>query len=222
MNEIKHHLYYSPGACSLAPHICLEETGAPYQAHRVTIANGDQRQPQFIAINPRGRVPALVIIESSGKQVLTESLAIMLYLAQQYPEAKLLPVANGGADYSLVRALEWMSWLGANVHQGTTRAVIRPESFCQSPSALEEIRTIARQRLAIAFADIESNLSGRQWALGETYSAVDAYLLVFFRWGGKCGLSMRQQYPEFTRVMDKVRDRAAVQSVIRAQGIEID
>lgn len=218
MPDLEHRLYYSPGACSLAPHIGLEEIGLPYHAERVTIADGENRKPEYLAVNPRGRVPALVIFVDGHRQVLTESIAIMVYLAQRYPVSRLLPSESD----QFARAIEWMAWLGSNVHQATTRTIIRPSSFAHSESAQAEVRECGLERLCLSYDDIELRLEGQQWALGNAFSLVDAYLLVFFRWGGKCGLAMRGKYPNFTAVMDRLRARSSVARVIAAQGIEIE
>lgn len=219
---MKYQLYYSPGACSLASHIALEELEADYEATEVVIADGAHLQPAYLAVNPRARVPSLVIRDDGGERVLTETTAILVYLAQQYPERELLPLNAGDAPYSLARALEWIGWLGANVHQGTTRSVIRPGSFTDDESAFESVRAKGRERAREAFADIDDRLSRSAWALGDRFSFVDAYLLVFYRWGGKCGFIMRDAFPHFTRAMDAVRARSAVQKVVAQQGIAIE
>lgn len=206
----------------MASHIALEEMGCDYQAVPVVIADGAHQKPDYLAVNPRGRVPALVIRDASGERVLTETIAILVHLAQSHPDKGLLPLATGDQPESLVRALEWMAWLGANVHQGTTRSVIRPASFTDDEGARESVAKKGLENARIAFADIDERLRDREWALGSGFSLVDAYLLVFYRWGGKCGLAMRESYPAFTRVMDAVRERPAVEQVIEAQGIQIE
>lgn len=128
----------------------------------------------------------------------------------------------GDAPYSLARALEWIGWLGANVHQGTTRSVIRPGSFTDDESAFESVRAKGRERAREAFADIDARGFHSSWALGERFSFVDAYLLVFYRWGWKCGFVMREALPHFARVMDAVRALPAVQKAVAQQGIEIE
>ena len=118
-------LFYSPGACSMAPHVVLEELGLPFEAVRVVIADGANRTPDYLGINPRGRVPALQITDGAGTRVLTEALAIMVYLAQRHPEPALLPTD----PEAFACTLEWMSWLGSTLHQTGIRTVLRPERF---------------------------------------------------------------------------------------------
>jgi len=219
----QYRLYHSPGACSLAAHIVFEELGVPYEPVRVVIAEGQNQTAAYLAINPRGRVPALAIREDQTddgqtEQVLTELSAILIYLAQTYPAASLLPLDT----LSFVRAVEWMSWLGSTMHAGGVRTVLRPDRFVSDPAAADAVKTRGKENVLIGFADIESRLHGRPWALGECYSMVDAYLLVFFRWGNRIGLPMRTDYPHYTRIMDAVRARPAVQRAISHEGIQVE
>jgi len=118
-------LYFSPGACSLASHIGIEETGAPYEAKLTALAKGDQRTPEYLAINPRARVPAL----KTEDGVITENVAILTYLAKRFSEKNLLPRDLSGE----VRCLSMMAWLSNTVHPGFTR-VFRPERFAEDPT----------------------------------------------------------------------------------------
>ena len=111
-------LYYSPGACSMASHIGLEESGTPYEAKLTSTAKGEHKTPEYLAINPRGKVPALRI----GADVLTENLAILTYVAKQFPGADLLPKH----PLQEARCLSFMAWLSNTVHPSFTR-VFRPE-----------------------------------------------------------------------------------------------
>lgn len=211
-------LYYSPGACSFAAHIALEETGCEYETRRVVVAKKENREPDYLVINPRGRVPALVISDEHGERVLTEAMAIMVYLARRFPGRQLLPM--DGEDFE--RALEWMGWLGSTVHQTGTRAMIRPSGFVDDEGCQEKIRTAARERVRSYYQDIEQRLSGREWAVGDRFSVVDGYLLVFYRWGNKVGMDVRQDFPNYTGIMDRVRQRPAVRRVIERESIDLD
>lgn len=217
-------LYHSPGACSLAAHIAFEELGIPYKPVRVVIAEGQNQAPAYLAINPRGRVPALAISDHAAagdeakEQILTELSAILIYLAKTYPAANLLPQDT----LPFVRAVEWMSWLGSTMHTGGVRTVLRPDRFVSDPAAADAVKTRGTENVLTGYADIESRLAGRQWALGDQYSVVDMYLLVFFRWGNRVGLPMRQKYPNYTRIMDAARARPAVQRAIAHEGVAIE
>lgn len=211
-------LFYSPGACSMAPHILLEELGVPYEPVRLVIAEGDNRKPEYLVINPRGRVPALAIGDAQGERILTEASAILVYLARCHPRAGLLP-----EDPELFsRALEWMSWLASTMHQAGVRTVFRPERFTVDAAGAPAIAEQGRAAIRAGYADIESRLEGKSFALADRFSVVDIYLLVFYRWGNRCGLAMRRDYPHYARVMDSVRQRPAVQRVIAREGVEID
>lgn len=212
-------LYYSPGACSLAAHIALEEIGEPYWTERIVIAEGANRTPEYLAVNPHGRVPALRIRDGGKDQVLTELMAILLFLARRYPQARLVPNDTEG----FMRAVEWMSWLATTMHQTGVRMMLKPSRFAAGAACEPLVSASGRGIVEPGFREIDARLSGRAWALGEHFTAVDAFLLVFFRWGAfKLGFPMRATYPEYTRVMDKLRVRPAVAQVIADEGIRIE
>lgn len=212
-------LYHSPGACSLAPHILLEELGVPFDLVRVTIAEGANRKPEYLAINPRGRLPTLAYRDESGTEhLLTEAIAIMVLLTRRHPDLQLLP--EGPAAFA--RALEWMCWLASTMHQAGARTVFRPERFTTDEAGAPGIAAQGRIAIREGYAEIEQRLRGRTWTLGDRYSAVDGYLLVFYRWGNRCGLDMRRDFPEYARVMDAVRLRPAVQRAVAHEAVEID
>ncbi len=211
-------LFYSPGACSLASHVVLEELGVRYEGVRVTIAEGLNRKPEYLAVNPRGRVPALAIRDAAGERVLTESIAILTYLARTHPDLSLLPTE----PEAFARALEWMGWLGSTLHQTGARAVFRAERMVNDAAAAATVAERGRETFGEGLADIESRLRGKTWALGDHYSVVDAYLLVFFRWGNRMKFPVRTSFPEYTRIMDAVRARPAAQRAVEQEGIELE
>ena len=114
-------LYYSPGSCSLAPHIVLEEIGEPYQTLLVSAMDGSTSSTEYLQVNPKARVPALDI----GNEILTEVPAIVLYLALCNPDMKLL----GNTPYFLARAMEWMNWLSSGIHALAVAQNWRVERF---------------------------------------------------------------------------------------------
>lgn len=215
-------LYYSPGACSMAVHVVLEEIGAPFELELVS-SRGDREgamtaTPGWRAINPKGRIPALAPVPGSAggaPELLTEVPAILLYLALRHPEAGLLP----GDTASVARAVEWMNWLSGNVHAMAFGQIWRTQRFSDDEAALEGIRSRGRAALADHYAYIETLLAdGRGWALPTGYSVVDAYLLVFFQWGQRVGLAM-SDYPAWTGMVDRMLERQAVQRVLEREGI---
>jgi glutathione S-transferase len=218
MSMLPHYkLFYSPGACSLAPHIVLEELGVTFDPVRVVIAEGENRTPTFLAINPRGRVPALQVDDDQGTRTITEAMAIMIYLAQRYPESGLLETA----PESFARTLEWMSWLGSTLHQTGIRAVLRPERFTADSAGAPAIAARGHETVAVGYADLEQRLPREGYALGGQFTILDAYLLVFYRWGNRIGLDMRERFPRYSTLMDQVRARPAVQRVVAREGIDL-
>jgi glutathione S-transferase len=124
-------LYFSPGACSMASHIGLEETGAPYQAKPILLAKGQQRTDEYRKINPRGKVPALDV---DGK-ILVENTAILTYLARRFPEKKLLP----SDPYDEARCISTMCWFSSIVHPAYQH-YHRPERFADGDGALAAVK----------------------------------------------------------------------------------
>src|ERR1700680_1478517 len=121
-------LYYSPGACSMSAHIALEEVGTEYEPRVVKLAENQQRQPDYLAINPRGRVPVLVLADGT---VLTECAAILLYLARKFPKAKLWP----DDPLAQARCIEWLSWLASSVHVAFAQTRRPPRFVGQNPES---------------------------------------------------------------------------------------
>jgi glutathione S-transferase len=206
-------LYYSPGACSLAPHIVLEELGRPFGLSLVSTADGATRTPEHLRLNPKGRVPVLV----SGDSVLTEAPAILLHLALSHPGAALLADFQEG----LIRSLEWFNWLSGSVHAVAVRQVWRPETFTQDRAQQGAIIAKGQENLATAFALIEERMKHVAWAVGDRYSIVDAYLLVFYRWGNRMDLDMRARYPSWTRHALRVLERPAVTRALSREEISV-
>ena len=207
-------LYYAPGACSLASHIALEETGAPFETVRLDLAKGDQRAPEYLAVNERGRVPALV----EGDWVLTENTAILRHIARTHPLAGLWPAAP--RDQALVD--EWLGWLSTN-HHPTYAHIRRPERY----SADEATHPALRAKALDSFGDLctmtEVRLANGGWAVGDRYSVVDPYLLLFWTWGcgPACRFDMPERFPAWTRHARAMAERPAVQAVFAREGLTL-
>ncbi len=217
-------LYYSPGACSLAPHIALEEIGAPYAREVVwtdtskpgmTVAS-----PQWKAINPKGYVPALAgVAGSSGGAdgVLTEANAILLFLARSHPEARLLPSDPAGE----ARCLEWLGYISGSVHGGAIAAIWRAGRFVADEKDFPSVEAHGRTNLLKHFAYIERLFAqGRDWAVPGHYSVADSYILAIYRWGGRLGYDMTQ-YPAWTRHAEAMMARPAVFRAFQTEGITL-
>jgi len=211
--QIKPTLYFSPGSCSLAPHIVLEEIGLPFQLSHSSTSDGSTNTPEYLRINPKGRVPVLV----TGNSVLTEAPAILLHLAISNPDQKLL----SGIPDGLVRSIEWFNWLSGTVHAVAIRQVWRPESFTDMRAQHEDIVAKGKKNLEDAFAHIEFRLAKTDWAVGDRYSIVDPYLLVFYRWGNRIGFDMRALYKSWTKHSLRVIDRPATARALATEGISV-
>ncbi len=205
-------LYYSPGACSLAPHIVLEEIGAPFEAKRVMIAEGEHRSPDYLAINPHGRVPAL----TDGDFTLTEGPAILAYLGHRFPEAGLLDLADVGR---LGRTQELLNFFSSGVHVAFAQ-VWRAERFAASEAARAEVVAAGRAAVETCFVELETLAAEGRWVVGGRYSIADPYMLVFYRWGTRIGLDMTAR-PGWTRHKEAMLARPAVRRALVTEEIEI-
>jgi glutathione S-transferase len=221
-------LYISPGACSLAPHIILHELSLPQGFSNISVDARAGLTEQFAAINPKLRVPVLVLeYEDEGeeghemkREVITEVPAIMTALSMLKPELKLL----GGSDMEVVRSYEWMNWLSGWVHGVGFGCLWRSHRYSEDEIAIAGIRKKGKKTVEEAFEMIEERLAGRKseggWPVGEAFSVVDANLFVFWRWGGEVGLDMESRFPNYAELMKRVLEREAVKKALRAEGIE--
>jgi glutathione S-transferase len=168
-------LYYSPKACSLASHIALEESGLPYQAVSVDIRAGENVEASYLKINPSGAVPAL----RAGNTVITESQAILTYIADLVPETTLMPRPGTRAR---AKAHEWMNWISSSVHV-TYRSIFRPQTYAgEDPHAIAAVREHAKKKLWKLLIEVDTRLGDSLYALGSEFSVVDTYLFVFYLW----------------------------------------
>lgn len=205
-------LYYAPGACSFASHIAIEELGLPYETVRLNLAQGDQRKPEYLALNPRGRVPTLVV---DGK-VLTENVGIMTWLGGGFGQGKIWPKDT----WHQAMLVSTMAWLSNTVHT-TYSHLNRPERYADGEAAREAVKAKARVMYGDCLKEIDGLLAGRQWAIGNHYTVVDGYLLVFYRWGNRQGFPVKSM-ANYARLMDKVLARPAVKKVMADEGITLD
>jgi glutathione S-transferase len=207
-------LFYMPGACSLAAHIVVEELEAAAKIVPTLVPRGENRNADYLAVNPRGYVPALEI--SDG--VLTEAVAILVHLARTHPQPALLPPAGSIAE---ARTLEWLAWLTNTVHVAYG-ALWRPERFTNDETARERIAAEAKERIAALDADIERKFEdGRLFAVGADYTVADPYLLVFFRWANRIGLDASATCPAWTRWARRMEQRPAVARTLAAEGVSL-
>ncbi|MBK1690276.1 glutathione transferase GstA [Rubrivivax gelatinosus] len=198
-------LYYSPGACSLSPHIVLLESGLAFQAvmastktHR--LADGTD----YYTINPKGYVPLLEL--DSGER-LSEGPAIVQWIADQVPEKKLAPPAGTMARYRLV---EWLNFISTELHKGFSPLF--------TPGMPEEAKALFRSKLGDRFAHVDAALAEPPYLLGEDFSVADAYLFVVSSWAKHVGVDL-SRFAHLARFLERVGARPAVQQAMRAEGL---
>lgn len=209
MTELR--LWYSPGACSLAPHILLREIGASFEAMRTSIPEGAHLTDEFTRLNPKNRVPVLLL----NGEVITELPAIATAISNLAPDRWLM----GRTDLDRVRAYEWMNWLSGTVHGQGFGGLWRPHRFSDDPKTFENIRDKARRTIADCFDTIDKRLSGA-YSTGQNFTAVDAFLLVFYRWGNGINIDMAKAFPRYASFADALLQRPSVAAAIAAEGID--
>ena len=205
-------LFYAPGACSLASHIALEETGAPFERARVDLKAGAQNQPGYRRVNPKGRVPAL----ATERGVLTESPAILGYIAEAFPDAKLAPL---GDAYAMADMHAFNLFLATSVHVAFAH-VGRPGRYAEGEVAHAAMKAKAQDALDEYFALVEARLAdGRPFVHGDAYTVSDPYLLTFSRWFAERGLGHPERFSAVAAHRERIAARPASQRAMAAEGL---
>jgi glutathione S-transferase len=205
-------LFHSPGACSLVPHIALEEAGAVYEPVRVMLAQGEHLKPEYLAINPHARVPALVTEQGT----ITENVAILNYIADRFGAAGSVP---RGDAYVTGKCNELIGWFSSSVHI-TFALIWRASRFSDDESVHPLIQDHGRKILVAQFEEIEG-LVGDSWLVGDRFTAADSYALTFFRWGRRIGMDMRG-YPKWAALNARLLAEPSVQRAIAGEGLELE
>ena len=200
-------LYFSPGACSLASHIGLEESGAPYEAKPILLAKGQQRTEEYQKINPRGKVPALSV---DGK-ILIENTAILTYLARRFPERNLMP-ADPAEE---ARCIATMCWFSSIVHPSFQRAH-RPERFADGEEAHAAVKANGKKSFWANVQEIDSMIQGNEWIMGNRFTVVDGYALVFYGWGARSGHPMKELVA-YSAWQERMMNRPTVKKTVEAE-----
>lgn len=173
-------LHFAPGACSFVPHSMLELAGAEFEPSMVKLHKGEQRSPEYLALNPRGQVPVLV----DDGEVVTQIVAIVLHLDAKFPQAGILPAAG----VPRTRALQTLAWMNNTVHPTFTH-VFMPEKYSDNEAVKAGVRAFATQSYRGLLGEIEAlALKASPWIMGERPGALDAYALTLLRWGGYAGI----------------------------------
>ncbi len=198
-------LYFYPGSCSLAAHIALHETGQPFETAQVDIftkkcADGSD----YLAVNPKGAVPALGLDDGS---VLTECAAVLQYIADRHPEAGIVPAAGSLERY---RVQEALSYIGTEVHKSF--------SVQFSPGAPDAWKATTRAVLERHFDRLAGHLGSHEWIAGSRYSIADVYLFVVLGWAVHVKLDLAR-WPALAAYHARIAQRPAVQKAMRAEGI---
>ena len=202
--------YYAPKTVALAAHIALEETGADYEARRVDFQANEQRSNEYLDINPKGRVPALHTREG----ILTETPAILVYLAQTHPEAQLAPIADA---FGLAKLQEFNLYLCATVHVAHAHGP-RGSRWADDAAALEAMKQKVSSNMAECFQLIESRLFKGPWVLGEHYTVCDPYLFAIASWLAVDGVDINE-FPAIAEHSRRIKERPATKAVLELHGL---
>lgn len=198
-------LFFKSGACSLSPHIVLEELGLPYQAEKVDLkAKKTESGADFLAINPKGYVPALQLDNGT---VLTEGPAIVQYLADQHPQKKLAP-ANGTLERYQLQG--WLTFIGTELH--------KQFSPLFNPAAPEDWKAVCRGNIERRLAWVNEQLAGKDYLMGQDFSVADAYLFTVVSWTRVVRIDI-SAHANVTAFMARMAARPAVQAALKAEGL---
>jgi glutathione S-transferase len=198
-------LYYAPGTCALASHIALEEVGAPYSAERLNFKNNQQQSADYLKINPKGRVPALVT--DSG--VLTETPAILAFIAQSFPQAKLAPLDDPMA-FAQVQSIN--SYLCSTVHVAHAHKG-RGYRWATDETSFADMKRKIPETMAACFALIERDMLKGPWVMGERYTICDPYLYTVSGWLQSDGVDL-SKLPNVVAHRKRMEERPAVATVL--------
>jgi glutathione S-transferase len=202
-------LYYATGTCALASHIALEEAGAEFETVRIDFRSSEQRTPAYLAINPKGRVPALV----TNRGVLTETPALLAYIAQTFPHARLAPLDDA---FAFARAQEFNSYLCSTAHVAHSHRM-RGYRWADDPAAIEDMQRKVPQSVAECFELIEREMFAGPWVMGAEYSICDPYLFTLAQFLEGDGVDPAR----FPKVLDFRNRMAQRPAVIRALADEL-
>lgn len=203
--------YYSPGACSLAAHAVLKLVDAPVAMHAIDTRAGEQRTPEYLKINRLGRVPALVV----DGEPITELLAILLFLAERYPEVRLVP------DNPIQRAkcYSWMSYLASTIHPffGT---MWRPYRFSDDTATHAAITSTGKIQLREEFAALDVHLKESTWLLGANKYVCDYFLFALSRWAPAVA-DVKKELPHIFTFLNRMAKEPAIERAMDAERVPL-
>jgi glutathione S-transferase len=196
-------LYYAPQTCALVPYVTLTEADAEFEVRNINNRAGQNRSPEFLAVNPKHKVPVLII----DGEPLTENVAIQIWIARRFPGARLLP-ADPAEE---IKAISLMAWCASGIHPHLTPNA-RPQNYCDLPGSEESVKRVANKLLFEDFAIADERLAGREWFFAH-FTAVDAY----FFWCFRRALSFKLDVSGFRNCVahfERMQSRASVQQVV--------
>ena len=199
-------LYYLKGACSLASYISLCETGVKFEAAEIDRGTKKTSDGEdFNQVNTKGYAPSLKL---DNGQVLTENVAVLQYIADLNPEAKLAPPAGTMERYRLV---EWLAFLNSEIHKNISPLF--------GPTNHEEVKNFARANLTRRLDWLENQLGSRSYLMGEQFTVADAYLFVILGWFGRLNIDLGK-WPKLQALRERVGKRPSVDQALRAEGLK--
>ena len=201
-------LFYGRGTCALAALVAIEEAGIPFQLRRLDMKSTEQRSPEYLAINPKGRVPAL----ATDRGILTENPAILAYIAQIAPEKRLAPVDD---PFEFARLQSFSSYLCSTVHVAHAHRV-RGYRWADEESSLEDMRRRVPGNIADCFRLIENEMFAGPWVMGEQYTIADAYLFTLANWMEGDGVDIRD-FPVIHDHFNRMLERPAVKKAMAVE-----
>jgi glutathione S-transferase len=201
-------LYYAPNTCALATHIALEEAGAEYDLVRVDFASEEQRKPGYLALNPKGRVPTL----ATEGGLLSETPALLAYVAHRFPAARLAPLED---PFAFARIQAFNSYLCSTVHVAHAHRM-RGYRWADAPAAIAEMQRKVPETVAACFDLIERELLAGPWVMGADYTICDPYLFTLAQWLEADGVDVAR-LPKVTDHRNRMRGRPAVAKAIKAE-----
>jgi len=207
-------LYFSPGACSFVPHSLLQLTGESFEPIMVKLHKGEQHGDEYKAINPRGQVPVLV----DNDQVITQILAIILYLDQKFPACQFLP----SEPVARAKAIETLAWMNNTVHPTFTH-IFMPHKFSDQADVQANLKVFNTQLYKGLLSELDTLVqsSTSHWLFGDNIGPVDAYALTLTRWGSIAGIDP-STYPALWAHVQKMSADKAVSAVIERERLQLN
>ena len=201
-------LYYAPDTCALASHIALEDAGAEYRLRRIDFDKKEQRSPDYLAVNPKGRVPALV----ATRGVLTETPAMLAYVAQSYPAAQLAPLDD---PFAFGQLQAFNSYICSTLHVAHAHRM-RGYRWVDEPEAISAMQRKVPDSVSACYAYIEERAFVGPFVMGESYTIADPYLFTVAHWIEADGVDPAQ-FPKIVAHREMIRQRKSVQTALRAE-----